>query len=478
MSLARKVFANISYLLIARTAFRLLTAFVLIYSARYLGVERFGMFETALAWSNAFLAVNDIGMSTLIVREAARDEKTMAVYFGNTLFVEVIMSMVLYVGIIAIGIGVGYDPMIITLLMILGAAGLAFEFRKVMRGIFRVMLKLKFVAALEILNGVLYLLLAIWIFSSFTDLDVGLIGLAHSRLWVNVIIVVALFIYTLKFVRPSFAPKLIWPMIKQSYVFTLYNLFFMLYFQIDQIILSIMGTSTDVGIYSAPAKIVTVFLFVPLMVFQVIMPIMYRYSADDIEKYKRINHLVWRYVAAFGIPAGIGLWYLAPEIVDLVFGDSYASSVPVLAVMGGFLAIRFTGISQGNSLTTTDRQGLRALIQVISVGINIVLDILLIHVYGALGAAYATLITESLISGSYLLVSARFLKESLLRNAVSLIPVLLATAGMIGIIALMRPRFHVIVLVLFGAISYIILLWIFRFFRTYDRQLLKQIIKK
>lgn len=478
MNIVRSVFTNVSYLLIARMAFRVLTAVVLIYAARYLGVERFGMFETALAWSNAFLALNDVGMSTLIVREAARDEKKMAVYFGNTLAVEVVLSIVLYAAIIGIGLALRYDPTIISLMMILGAAGLVFEFRKVMRGIFRVVMDLKFVAILEVINGVLYLLLAIWIFSAFADIDMGMMGLAHSRLWVNVLVILAMLVYTLRFIRPTFAPKEIWPMIKQSYVFTLYNLFFMLYFQIDQIILSIMKDSAEVGIYSAPAKIVSLFLFIPLMVFQVIMPLMYRYSTNNIERYKKVNHLLWRYLAAFGIPAGIGLWFLAPNIIGLVFDASYSASVPVLAVMGLFLAIRFTGISQGNSLTTNDRQGLRAVIQIVSVGINIVLDILLITTYGALGAAYATLITEAIIASCYIVFSAHFLKESIIRNAASLIPVLLATAGMVGALFLFLDRFHVILLVLFGALVYVFLLWIFRFFKAVDRQIVQQIVQK
>lgn len=480
MSLTKKVFKNVSYLLIARAAFRFLTAGVLLYATTYLGAERFGMLETATAWANSFLALNDVGMSTLIVREAARDEKKMALYFGNTLVVEVILSIVLYVVILGVGFGLNYDSTTMTLMMIMGAAGLAFEFRKVMRGIFRVLLKLKFVAMLEVINGLLYLLFAIWIFATVTDKDLGLLGLAHSRLWVNVLIVVALFLYTLKFIKPTFALNQVWPMVKQSYVFTLYNVFFMLYFEIDQIILSIMKDATEVGIYGAPAKIVNLLLFIPIMIFQVTMPIMYRYSKNDIEKYKRINHATWRYIAAFGVPAGLGLWFLAPEIMNwfAVRDPAYFLSIPVLHVFGWFLVIRFIGISQGNSLTTTDRQGLRAFIQILSLGVNIVLDIWLIQKYGAYGAATATLITEVMITSSYLYFSARYLKESIPKNLLSLLPIFAASAGMLGILALAKPHVHVIVLVIFGFIVYALLLWVFRFFKSYDRKIIQQITQK
>lgn len=476
MSLVKSVFKNVSYLLIARTAFRFLTAFTMLYAANYLGGERYGSLETAIAWSNAFLALNDLGMSQLIVREAARDGRNMAVYFGNTLLVEVVLSAVLFGVLIWVGVLAGYDSLTLKLLMIMSAAGLIFEFRKVMRSIFRVMLKLKVVALLEVLNGAAYLLVALAIFAMVTDRDVGALGLAHANLWTNTAMVVALSIYTLFFVKPAFSARQIWPMIKQSYVFTLYNMFFMLYFQIDQIIISMMNDNLSVGVYSAPAKVVSMLLFIPIMVFQVTMPIMYKFSENHPAKYARVNRLIFRYLAAFGIPAGIGISLLADQITPLLFHKpEYVASIVIMQVMGWFLAVRFTGLSQGNSLTTTDRQGLRAGIQVVSIVINIVLDIVLIARYGIVGAAIATLITEICIEAAYLYFSAKYLDESLFKNLFQLLPVVLSTAVMAIALVLIKPHVHVMVSVLFGAIIYLGFLWVFRFFKDADRKILKEL---
>src|SRR3989339_58158 len=343
MSLVKKVFKNATYLLIARALFRFLTALVMIYAARYLTKEEYGMYGTALAWSNVFLALNDLGMSTLIVREAARDEKKMALYFGNTLVVEIILSIFFFFLTLIIGIGLHYDYTTLVLIAILSGAGLVFEFRKVARGAFRVIFEMKFVALMEIANGALYFITTILIISFIQNTNTGLLALAHTRLWVNVLVVVILLLATLRYVKPKFSLSALWPMIKQSYVFTLYNMFFMLYFQVDQIIISIMQDAKAVGAYTAPSNIVTFFLFIPLMIFQVTMPLMYRYSKDNLEQYKRINHALWRYLCAFGIPAGVGIALLAPQIMTLVYHNKYQSSSALLMVMGIFLSVRFLG---------------------------------------------------------------------------------------------------------------------------------------
>ncbi|MBI2410366.1 MAG: flippase [Candidatus Kerfeldbacteria bacterium] len=479
MSTAKSVFKNVSYLLIARTAFRFLTAIALIYAANYLGKERYGMFETATAWANMFLALNDLGMSTLIVREGARDEKKMAIYFGNTLLVETVLSVILFFIIIGIGVGIGYSHTTIVLMALLGASNLIFEFRKVMRGVFRVALNLKIIGVVEVINGTLFCFFTFGIIWLVKNPDRGLLGIAHTSLWVDLFCIVLLFAYTRKLVKPQFDTKLILPMIKQAYVFTLYNMFFMLYFQIDQIIISIIRDQGEVGIYSAAAKLVSMFLFVPLMLFQVTMPIMYRYSKNNMEKYTRAQNLTNRYLAAIGIPAGIGLWFLAPAIIPLVYHKpEFLAAVPVLQVFGWFLAIRFVGIGHGNSLTTTDHQGLRAGIQLATLVLNVVLDIFLVRNYGATGAAIATLITEITITVSSIYLSNHFLRQSNLRDLASLLPIIGATVVMFSVLYLSKGTLPVIVLVILGAFVYLFALWIFRFFSEEDKIIMKQILTR
>lgn len=478
MNQTRRVFSNISYIMLARAAFRVLNAVVIIVAARYLGVDRYGMFETALAWSNAFFAMNDIGMSSLVVRESSRDKTKMSVYFGNALLVEVVLSVVLFAAIILIGIGVGYNTTTVTLIAILSGASLVYEFRKAARGVFRVLLRMKSVAILEIINGALYLLITLWIIAAVSDKDLGLLGIAHSRLWVNVAVIGALLVYAIKLVRPAFSPGQILPMLKQSYVFVLYNMFILLFIQTDSIILSIMNGTDAVGPYGAAAKLVTIFLFIPVMVFQVIMPFMYRLSATDMDKYRRINRTVWKYLAAIGVPTGIGLTLVANDVVSLVYGEEFIASVLILQLLGWFLALRYLGVTPANALTTTDRQGLRAGLEVAAVVLNIILDIILIRSYGAAGAAIATVIAEACLVTTCIWAARKRLMETWRQTAAPLLPVLAATAGMGAVVTLAEPRLHVIFVVILGAVAYAILLWAFRFFQPYDKKVLKQIISK
>ena len=482
MSLAKATAKNISYLLVARVLFRFLNAIALIYAARYLGNDRYGMFTTATAWANAFIALNDVGMSTLMLRAGAREPERMNVYFGNTLLVESVLSIVIWGGLIGVGLSL-YDTTTAWLMVILGASNLVYEFRKVMRGVFRSHSNLRPIALTELLNGATFCAATFAIIFFVKNRDLGLYGIAHASLWTDIVSVAVLCIVTVRILKPRVDISQLWGMVKQAWPFTLYNLFYMIYFQVDQIIISLILTSSAVGVYSAPTQIVTVLLFIPIMVFQVTTPLMYKFAAEDTSAYARAHRIIWRYLSAFSVPSGIGIWLLAEPIISLVYGKNYFHHDPalfhqavlIMQIFGWFLAIRFIGIGHGNALTTSDRQKLRARMQALSVLFNIILDTILIVFYGPVGAAVATLITEVGIAAFTLFVAAKHVHESLISILQGLLPIVAATAVMAGILTLISQHLSVIMLVIFGMGIYLTALWIFRFFTPKDKRLLKEI---
>jgi len=485
MSLAKATAKNISYLLVARVAFRFLNAAALIYAARYLGNDRYGVFITATAWANAFLALNDIGMSTLLLRVGARNPEKMPVYFGNTLLVESVLSIIIWIALLCVGATL-YDAQTFLLIGILAASNLVYEFRKVMRGVFRSHLNLRPVALTEVINGMLFCAATVIIIFTVKNPDAGLLHIAFASLWTDVVCVVALLVITLRILKPKVDLSQLRRMIAEAWPFTIYNLFYMIYFQVDQILISLILTSTAVGVYAAPAQIVTVLLFIPIMVFQVTTPLMYRLSRDDHKKYARVHRIMWRYLSAFGVPAGIGTLLLASPILTTVYGNRYfahdpsllAQAVTIMQLFGLFLSIRFIGISHGNALTTSDRQPLRAKIQAVAVACNVLFDIILIWFYGPIGAAISTLCIETITTLLIIVITSRNLNEPLLHITQGLLPIFAATGVMALGITLLKGHFSVILLVVFGAALYLLFLWIFHFFTQKDRLLLAEIFSR
>lgn len=477
--LFRKVFLSTAFLFVARLVFRALNAATVIFIARFLGIEKYGYFEAALAIVNILLVFNDLGMSTLLVKEASRDKSKLSVYFGNTLVVETVLSAVLYILMLVVAWFMYPHTQVFSLVAILGAANLIFEHRKVFRGSMRVVFRMASLGWIEILNGAANFAIIVLI-TRLTDPFTGIFRIAQAQLIINLIVVALFAVYALLIVRvrPRVDTAQIVPMIKGAYLFSLTQLFTMLYFSIDQLILSKMRPIEEVGLYSAPFKIIIFMIIVPQMIFQVIQPIMFRLAAQDLEKYKRIHFTVLRYLTAFGLPVGLICILFAEPIVITLFGPAYADSALPLRWFGGFIMLSFLGSAAEYSLTSLDKQKIKVIFQIITVGANITLDVILIHYYGISGPAMATFFVQFFLVGAFLVTDLRVLKESGIFLLQQIWKPIVSAAIMGVAIIILRTQMPWWLALICGGAIYLLSLLASRFLRHYDLQLLKQLLPK
>lgn len=93
MSTIDKVAKNTGVLLVGNLLFRLISLVVVIYLAKYLGVDEFGKYNFVFAYIAFFGIVIDFGLSEILVREMSRDAESMAKMLGNAYIIKIILSI-------------------------------------------------------------------------------------------------------------------------------------------------------------------------------------------------------------------------------------------------------------------------------------------------------------------------------------------------------------------------------------------------
>ena len=73
MTTAKRIVKNAGLLLASHVTSKVLHLLHVMYTARYLGAEGFGILSFALAYTGIFGALTDLGLRSLTVREVARD---------------------------------------------------------------------------------------------------------------------------------------------------------------------------------------------------------------------------------------------------------------------------------------------------------------------------------------------------------------------------------------------------------------------
>ncbi|MDD3887337.1 MAG: flippase [Patescibacteria group bacterium] len=476
----KRLLFDTMFALTANTVFKVLNAVIVIVLANYLGPDKYGIYSTAIAFIGIFLVFSDMGLRMLLVQEGSKDIKKAPVYFGNALIFQSILTILVIPVLFITSKLFGYSQITVILILILGPALFLIEQSRVSWAVLRLKDINNSVSISEILQGLASLGAILFITQlSSNPSNQTLFYIAISQLAINFVYFIALLIYASRAsFKPEFAIKTLKSMLKKSYLFALSELFFTVYFQIDQIVISIMKNAEDVGFYSAPFKILVFFLFIPRILVRISRPFMYKLFYNGLDKYRRINIFFHRYYSAIGIPLGILTVLLAEPIILFLFKEQYSSSIPVLRIFGWFLMLYFISVASSQSLTTLLKQKTLTKIQAITVFLNLILDIVFVYYLGFIGAAYATLIVQFIATCLYLYFDAKYMEEKVINIIKPLFSIIAAGIAMSIFIYILRDKVEFILLGFLSCLIYLLFLYIFRFFNEYDFKLFNQIIKR
>jgi O-antigen/teichoic acid export membrane protein len=158
--------------------------------------------------------------------------------------------------------------------------------------------------------------------------------------------------------------------------------------RVDQLLVGLIASSATLGLYAVAVNAAEVLLFLPNAVATALLPTLVRTGAEP-EAVKRTLRTFRSSVVVTGatiVVAAIAGWFLIP----VVFGDPFQGAVvPFLCLLPG--ALGYTALSIfANSLLATRAPGFASTSRVIALAAGIALDLVLIPVLGATGAAAAS----------------------------------------------------------------------------------------
>ena len=104
------------------------------------------------------------------------------------------------------------------------------------------------------------------------------------------------------------------------------------------------------------------------------------------------------------LPLVICVFLAAQPIVQLILGDKFAQAAPLLQLLSLLWGVTFFSVLCNKVLNASNHQTLAAIAVAICLALNLLLDFILIPLFGYMGAAVATLAAE----GVLLLVAFRF----------------------------------------------------------------------
>jgi O-antigen/teichoic acid export membrane protein len=201
--------------------------------------------------------------------------------------------------------------------------------------------------------------------------------------------------------------------IEYSFVSSATNVLSQLLYLLDVFVLGYMTKNTNtIASYKVATLIPYNLTFIPLSVMVFIYPYFAKYSTD--KEWVRTKYKdMLKVMILLNLNISILAIFFSRWIISIFFGAKYLDAVPAFRVlMLGYLVAGTFRIPSGNVLSAIGKLRVNFWNAVISATANILLDVVMIKLYSAIGAAYATVIVyviSSVISTGYLW---RYLKKS------------------------------------------------------------------
>ncbi len=236
--------------------------------------------------------------------------------------------------------------------------------------------------------------------------DLGINGLFIGQL-LGAILVLSMLLFRFFRILPfGFSKKLLFNCFAISLPMTPRIFFGAIGTQFDKYMLSLLGTLEGVGIYSLGQKIAYVVFNYMTALQNVYSPKVYKmmFNQGNDEEGRIGQYLTLPFF--FSVLGGLGLALFSEEIIILLTPLSYHGAINIVSVLSLMYVLYFFG--KQPQLIYAKKSSVISVLTLVSICINIAVNIPLIKMFGVNGAAYGSLLSAFISSGICLWVSQKY----------------------------------------------------------------------
>ncbi len=458
MSFARKIAHNTIAQFSGKVVSTILGLVTLGIMARYLGQIGFGQYTIIVAVLQFAGILADLGLSLVVVQMLSEDPDNEQSIVNNIFTFRGVTGCTLFGLTIILSFFLPYDPIVKTGIIVTTVSSLAGIFTQLFVGVFQSKLAMVKTAIAEVAGRVILLVGILAVIA----LDLGLLWIMGVISVASLLQMIMNLVFMRKWlhVRPSFDMQ-VWKRIwKKSWPIGLSIVFNLMYFKADTIILSLVKSEAETGIYGATYKVLEVMITLPFMFLGLMVPFFTRtWKERDTKAFFNLGQKSFDLLMFLAVPIVFGGFVLGNEVMATVAGPDFAVAGGVLQILVFAIAAIFLSNVFTHIIVAIDKQRRMMSWFLLTAVVALIGYLVFIPRYSYWGAAWMTVVAESIVLLTSCWVvyrETRFLPN--LKNTLKSI-----VASIVMVVAIFLMEFltsHVSLLVIFGALVYCVMLFL------------------
>ena len=388
-----KYFKNTSWLFAEKILRMVVGLLVVVWVARYLGPNKFGLLSYAHSFVGLFTIFATFGLDEIVVRELVKDESKRDSLVGTTFWLKLFGAFFVLL-VLAFTVNFTSNDLETNILVFIIASATIFQSFNVVDIYFQSKVMGKYVAYANLFSLFISSIVKIILILS----NASLIAFAWVVLFDSIVLACG-FIYfflkhsTFRIKNLIFYKSTAIDLLKDSWPLIFSGAVLMIQANIDQVMIKEMINSTEVGFYSVAIKLIASFGFIPVMLKISLYPAILNSKIVSNEIYQdrllnfyRLNFILFLAVA-------IPIFLFSEQIVLLLFGIQYQSVGILLSIMVIRLFFTNMGVARSAYILNENLMKFSLITMILGTITNIALNYLWIPWYGSKGAIIATIIS-------------------------------------------------------------------------------------
>lgn len=400
-----------------------------------IGAEEYGLYFSLFNFTYLFNIILDFGITNYNIKYVAQYPHLVKRYMGKIIPLRLLLFLI-YVAVSgALALGLGYEGKQLTILGILIFNQFLISIVQFLRSYFAGLMLFKIDTILSVLDKVLLILIVgylLYFSADKSNFELNwFIAAQSASFFFTMLFALSLILWKVGIPKFHWSPAFNWVIIKRSFPYALLILLMMLYTRVDAVMIERIHPNgkVETGIYAQAFRILDAFVMFGLLFTNLLFPIFSKLINDKLS-IKPLLDSASRLLFTFALVTAIGGYFYASEILSLVYDSHIESSVAVFKTLMLTMIPLCMVMVYGTLLTANGSMRILNIFAMSGLVINLILNWFFIQLWGASGAATATLITQSIVAVTQLVFvwkyfALKFLPQLFFRYLTMLVLLLL-----------------------------------------------------
>lgn len=385
---------NSVFLIAGQVAGRAIGLVYILILARYLGVEDFGTFNLVISFVLIAVTGSEFGLGRMMARDLARDAALVPSYLSTLLPLRGILAVGGYLALLAVIWAVGYSRDTLLFASVAALALLPTSLGLVLDSLFQARQQMRHSAAADVIVALVQ--------CSIGTAIVVAGGSLTALFGVGVLSSLAYLAFLAHRARASGYPlrfhldrELGASLLRKAVPFATCTLLAILASRAELLVLGVVSTAEQVGLFSAAARFPETALLLPAVLVSAAAPVIAQYHTGSREQLRGVYLWTLRRVLAVTLALALAGVTLAEGILALLFPPEYSRASLVMQLL--FCAFPLASLALVNSamLLMSNLPRLMLLNAAVSTIAQFVLGLILIPRFGLAGAAVSALVCQA-----------------------------------------------------------------------------------